>query len=152
MTLRPYREEDLKEILSLFYRSVHELAAEDYTPAQLDAWAPSDPDEEGWRCSLAAHYALVAEEDGRIVGFGDLDGDYLDRLYVLPEMKGRGAGSLLCGALEERARAAGEKRMTAFSSRTALSFFAGRGYAVLRENTVERRGRYLINYKVEKIF
>ena len=115
MTLRPYREEDLKEILSLFYRSVHELAAGDYTPAQLDAWAPSDPDEEGWRRSLAA-------------------------------------GSLLCGALEERARAAGEKRMTAFSSRTALSFFAGRGYAVLRENTVERRGRYLINYKVEKIF
>ena len=70
MTLRPYREEDLKEILSLFYRSVHELAAEDYTPAQLDAWAPSDPDEEGWRRSLAAHYALVAEEDGRIVAFG----------------------------------------------------------------------------------
>ena len=83
MLLRSYSEKDLKEILALFYDAVHLVAAKDYSPAQLDAWAPRLPDEERWRNSLSAHYALVAEEGGKIVGFGDIDGTgYLDRLYA----------------------------------------------------------------------
>ena len=74
MLLRSYSEKDLKEILALFYDAVHLVAAKDYSPAQLDAWAPRLPDEERWRNSLSAHYALVAEEGGKIVGFGDIDG------------------------------------------------------------------------------
>ncbi|MFQ7077709.1 MAG: hypothetical protein ACLRSW_07095 [Christensenellaceae bacterium] len=74
MLLRSYSEKDLKEILALFYNAVHLVAAKDYSPAQLDAWAPRLPDEERWRNSLSAHYALVAEEGGKIVGFGDIDG------------------------------------------------------------------------------
>lgn len=43
MLLRSYSEKDLKEILALFYNAVHLVAAKDYSPAQLDAWAPACP-------------------------------------------------------------------------------------------------------------
>lgn len=105
MLLREYGEEDLEEILRLFYRTVHVVAAADYSEEQLDAWAPAEADREKWRASLAEHFCLVAEENGKIVVFGDADGGYLDRLYVAADFQGRGAGSLVAGALEEYARA-----------------------------------------------
>lgn len=80
MLLREYGEEDLEKILRLFYRTVHVVAAADYSEEQLDAWAPAEADREKWRASLAEHFCLVAEENGKIVAFGDADGGYLDRL------------------------------------------------------------------------
>ena len=74
MLLREYGEEDLEEILRLFYRTVHVVAAADYSEEQLDAWAPAEADREKWRASLAEHFCLVAEENGKIVAFGDADG------------------------------------------------------------------------------
>ena len=46
--LRPYAPEDLPKILGLFRASVHGLCGKDYTPEQLDAWAPASLDEEAW--------------------------------------------------------------------------------------------------------
>ena len=52
MLLREYGEEDLEEIVRLFYRTVHVVAAADYSEEQLDAWAPVEADREKWRASL----------------------------------------------------------------------------------------------------
>ena len=41
MILREYQPSDLKEILELFYHTVHSVNAKDYTPQQLDAWMQS---------------------------------------------------------------------------------------------------------------
>ncbi len=50
-----------------------------------------DRDETEWNHSLLAHDTLVAEEDGRLVGFADLgENGYLDRLYVHSAFQGRG--------------------------------------------------------------
>ena len=46
MLLREYGEEDLEEILRLFYRTVHVVATADYSEEQLDAWAPAEADRE----------------------------------------------------------------------------------------------------------
>jgi ribosomal protein S18 acetylase RimI-like enzyme len=45
---------------------------------------------------------LVAEEDGRIVGFVAMDGDSLEHLYVHPDSQGRGVGSALLERAKER--------------------------------------------------
>ena len=146
MTLRPYRPSDLREILELFYCTVHTVNAGDYTPEQLDAWANGSPDEEAWACSLSAHTALVAEEDGRLVGFGDIDASgYLDRLYVHRDVQRRGVASALCDALEGAADV-----IVTDASVTARPFFEGRGYRVLREQQVVRHGVVLVNYRMEK--
>ena len=95
---------------------------------------------------------MVAEENGKIVAFGDADGGYLDRLYVAADFQGRGAGSLVAGALEEYARARGAEKMTVHASLTARAFFEKRGYKVLERRRVERKGVELTNFLMEKIF
>ena len=149
VTLRPYRPEDCPALAALFYETVHTVNAAHYSPAQLDAWAPAcGPDLAAWDKSFRAHRTLVAELDGRLAGFGDLDpaAGYLDRLYVHKDLQGRGVATALCNALEEAA--AGP--VVTHASVTARPFFARRGYRVLRAQQVERRGVTLANYVMEK--
>lgn len=75
ITLRPYQPGDGPLLAALFYETVHTVNARDYTPAQLQAWAPSPeaPDPEAWDRSFQGRRALVAEAGGQIAGFGDLD-------------------------------------------------------------------------------
>ena len=150
VTLRPYRPEDCPALAHLFYETVHTVCAADYTPAQLEAWAPgSGPDLAAWDASFQAHTTLVAEIGGRLAGFGDLDpaAGYLDRLYVRREFQRRGVASALCDALEQASRA---RPLTTHASRTARPFFEKRGYRVLRPQQVERRGQQLENFVMEK--
>lgn len=72
MKLREYRASDCPELTRLFYDTVHSVCAGEYTPEQLDAWADGRPDLKAWARSLSAHDTLVAEEEGRILGFGDM--------------------------------------------------------------------------------
>ena len=149
VTLRPYRPEDCPALAALFYETVHTVNAAHYTPAQLNAWAPAcGPDLAAWDKSFRAHRTLVAELDGRLAGFGDLDpaAGYLDRLYVHKDLQGRGVATALCNALEE----ASAGPVVTHASVTARPFFARRGYRVLRAQQVERRGVTLANYVMEK--
>ena len=143
MILRAYRGSDLPAILSLFRDTVHTVCARDYTRPQLDAWAPAEQDAAAWDASLRAHRTLVAEENGSILGFADLGSDgYLDRLYVRRDWQGRGVASALCAALP------GARRTHA--SITARPFFERRGWHVVKEQRVERRGVRLTNFVMEK--
>ncbi|MBC8536944.1 GNAT family N-acetyltransferase [Feifania hominis] len=150
--LTPYRPGYLDELLGLFRETVHCVCAGDYTPDQLDAWAPEKLDRSAWAVSLAEHDTLVALEDGTTVGFADLDGGYLDRLYVRCGYGGRGIGSQLCDELEALARSRGHRSVTVDASITARPFFERRGYRIVREQQVPRRGQVLTNYHMEKRF
>lgn len=144
MKLREYRASDCPELTRLFYDTVHSVCAGEYTPEQLDAWADGRPDLKAWARSLSAHDTLVAEEEGRILGFGDMTAEgYLDRLFVHREAQGRGIASALCAALEGRCSA---PEFTVHASKTARTFFQIRGYQVVREQQVERRGVLLANF------
>ena len=109
--------------------------------------------EERWRNSLSAHYALVAEEGGKIVGFGDIDGTgYLDRLYAAADFQRRGVGSALADALEKYAFERGAEKISTYASLTAKPFFEERGYVAEARRSVERRGVRLTNFSMTKYF
>ena len=132
----------------LFYNTVHTVNAEDYTGEQLDAWADGNPDLVKWDQSFQAHQTLIAEENDRIVGFGDIDRTgYLDRLYVHREYQGQGIATLLCDLLEELTEG---NVITVHASITAKPFFERRGYRTVKRQQVERRGILLTNYIMEK--
>lgn len=153
MLIRPYCPSDLPEILSLFRRAVHTIARGEYTPAQLEAWAPACPDTQAWAASLAAHFALVAVENGKLAGFADLEEPgYFDRLYVAPEALHQGVARELAVQIEARAKELGTPSITVHASKTALGFFLHRGYRILQEQTVERRGEFLTNFVMKKDF
>ena len=148
MNLRLYESGDCPALARLFYDTVHTVNGRDYTPEQLAAWADGQVDLSAWDTSFLAHHTLVAEEDGVILGFADMDGSgYLDRLYVHKDRQSQGVASALCDALEDACPAA---VFTTHASLTARPFFEGRGYRVLRRQTVIRHGVALDNYVMEK--
>lgn len=148
MELRKYRPEDGTYLAELFYDTVHSVNAKDYTEEQLHVWATGTVDLEKWNASFLAHDSVVAIEEGRIVGFGDMDRDgYLDRLYVHKEYQKRGIAAAICDKLETTVCAG---RFVTHASITAKPFFEKRGYKVVKEQQVERQGIFLTNYVMEK--
>lgn len=147
LCLRPYHPEDGPVLAALFRDTVRSVCARDYTPAQREAWAAGAGDPDRWNASFLAHRTVVAELGGIVVGFGDADGGYLDRLYVHRDYQGRGIASAICGELERGCTAA---VLTTHASITARPFFEARGYRVVREQQVERFGVKLTNYVMEK--
>lgn len=148
MQLRAYRESDCGQLAELFYQTVHSVNAADYTKAQLDAWATGKVALQEWNRSFLAHHTIVADRDGEIVGFGDIDSTgYLDRLYVHKDHQHQGIASAICDALEQWA---GNRTITAHASITAKSFFLHRGYRIIRKQEVVRSGITLTNFVMEK--
>ena len=147
MELRRYRVSDCDKMAELFYQTVHCVNARDYTKEQLDAWASGTVDLEEWNRSFLRHHTIVAESGNEIVGFGDIDDTgYLDRLYVHKNHQGKGIAAI-CGKLEE---IAGGKTISVHASITARPFFEHRGYRVIREQMVIRKGIPLTNFVMEK--
>lgn len=137
-----------REIVTLFLETVHTVNRKDYTPDQLDGWAPPEQDLARWDRSLQEHYTLVAINNHKVVGFGDISADgYLDRLYVQKDHQGEGIATALCDRLEA---AVNGKRIVTHASITARPFFEKRGYHLIQSQQVERCGVLLDNYVMEK--
>ncbi len=146
--IRPYQPLDCPKLARLFYETVHIVNAADYTSAQLDAWAPGWVDEAAWNDSFLQHTTLVAEKDGVILGFGDMDKTgYLDRLYVHHAHQHEGIATMICNALEQAVAA---PYYTTHASITAKPFFEQRGYHVEAKQTVVRHGVDLVNFVMKK--
>jgi len=145
MFIREYQSSDCEEIIKLFDNTVHTVNAKDYTKEQLDAWATGRADLNKWDQSLREHYSLVAVENEMIVGFEDIDkSGYLDRLFVHEDYQGKGIGTMICNRLEQAVSGS----VIIHASITAKTFFEKRGYRVVKEQQVERKGVFLTNFEM----
>lgn len=148
MKLRMYQQADLPAMAALFYDTVHAVCMRDYTPEQLHAWAPGCIDEENWHRRYTASCTLIAEQDGQIIGFGNMeDSGYLDMLYVHKDHQHEGIATYICDALEEKYRGS---TITVHASITARPFFLKRGYREIKKQTVICRGITMTNFVMEK--
>ena len=151
MKLRRYESKDCEELIRLFYDTVHTVNSKDYAKEQLDVWATGREDHVRWDNSFKDHVTIVAEEDGIIVGFGDMDTQgYLDRLYVHKDHQNKGVGGKIVAALENELFVHDTPAFTTFSSVTARPFFEKMGYKVEYKNTVVKDGVQLINFFMKK--
>lgn len=151
MEIKRYKSKDCTTMAELFFNTVHAVNAKDYSKVQLDAWANGTPDILAWNKSFLKHNTLVAEANGIIVGFGDMDGDgYLDRLYVHKDYQAQGIGTAIVKELERQAILSGISHFSIHASITAKPFFEKHGYHVVRKNTVIRNKIELTNYVMEK--
>ncbi len=147
MEVRAYQPADCRTLAELFYNTVHTVNAKDYTKEQLDAWATGTVDLEKWNESLEEHYSLIALDGEKIIGFGDIDNTgYLDRLYVHSDYQGKGVAAAICCQLEQAVQGS----IVTHASITARPFFEKRGYKVVKEQQVERKGILLTNFVMEK--
>jgi putative acetyltransferase len=131
---------------AVFYLSVHGIARRNYSPAQLDAWAPQIFDADQWITRIRRNNPFVAEVGGRTVGFADLQDDGLiDHFFVEANYCGMGVGSALMNHLHLNARERGIDNLRAEVSLTAQPFFERYGFVVVRRQQVEVRGVRLDN-------
>lgn len=147
MEIRAYRETDLKDIVKLFYNTVHKINIRDYSPEQVNAWATGIVDMDVWNRSLLQHHTFIATDGYALLGFGDIDhSGYLDRLYVHHGYQRRGIATALCHKLQS---SVDTDKITVHASITARPFFEKRGYETVKEQEVDRRGITLKNYVME---
>src|SRR5215213_5149676 len=141
MEIRDYRTADTQQIMDLFYETVHEINIQDYSKEQVNAWAPKEMNYAEWKERLSSRITQVAEEDGTIIGFAELEADgHIGCFYCRKGFIGSGVGALLFRAVEARARNLGALRLSAEVSITALPFFKKRGFRVIKEQEVVARG------------
>lgn len=151
MKLRKYQSADCPVLAQLFYDTIHSVNARDYSKAQLNAWATGAVNLIAWDASFLKHNTIVAEQNGRIVGFGDMDDSgYLDKLFVHKECQGMGIAKAIVTALEQDEKRKRISCFTVHASITAKPFFEKMGYQVVRENTVIRQGIQLTNFSMSK--
>src|ERR1017187_3508187 len=67
--IRTYTGKDLPLIIALFTETVRRVNSHDYSPEQIEAWAPQEPDPARWRERLAGLSIIIGEIDAQIAGF-----------------------------------------------------------------------------------
>ena len=156
LIVRQWQETDFDATRKLFYETVHAINAKDYTPEQLNAWAPAatvsnETDREKIRYRFEQNQSHVVEYNDIIVGFGDLTpSGEVDHLHVHKDFQSQGIGSLLLRTMEDQARALGLKELTTEASITAKPFFEKHGFIVEKSQIVERRGQQFKNFVMSK--
>ena len=93
---------DVPALRAVFHSSVHQLALLHYTIEQLQAWAPTDYDTAQWAERLRANRPWVAEVEGCIAGFADLQpSSYIDQFFVAGPYVERGVGRALMAQIHQ---------------------------------------------------
>ncbi|GGP15048.1 GNAT family N-acetyltransferase [Oceanobacillus neutriphilus] len=150
-----FQQEDIVEIIDLFYGTVQEVNRADYSEAAIAAWAPVEEKEnvlKEWKDSFLKNKTFVARMQGQVVGFIDIRADgYLDRLYVHKDKQRLGIASALLMQIEEWGRREEIPFIWTFSSITAKGFFERYGFEVIEKENVERKDVLLTRFKMKKM-
>jgi len=151
ITIRAHAPEDCDTLATIYRRSIREVAAKDYTPEQIIAWAPDILDMEKFAAKLVSRPTFVAEICGVVAGFTDLEPDgHIDLFFMNPDFKRRGVARALLEHVIALARQQKMPRLYAEVSRTALTFFEMYGFVVQAAQEVEVRGQKLQNFRMER--
>ncbi|WP_414756472.1 GNAT family N-acetyltransferase [Anabaena sp. CCY 9910] len=151
MKIRLFHIQDAEQIALLFHQTVREVNIRDYSNNQVIAWAPDNIHFRDWAKICSERFTYVADDQGVIAGFGELElNGHIDCFYCHKNYLGMGVGRKIYSAIETKADELGISRLYTEASITAKSFFLRMGFSIIREQQVERRGEYFINFAMEK--
>ncbi len=141
------RVEELGECLQLIKRSVAQLAGSSYTREQVEAWLDHYPDSAEFAKWGRFRTTLVARDEGRLVGFGqvDLGRREIEGIHVDPDRARDGIGRRLLAEMEDVVVAAGLRDVQVQASLNAEGFYAACGYATVEQISFRCRNGVLLN-------
>jgi putative acetyltransferase len=123
-----------------------------YTEAQRQAWVPEPRRGSAWRTRLIAQEIIVAEADGRLLGFMSLaEGGYVDFAYIRLEARGAGLFRELFQRILERAQTKGLPLLWVHASLTAELAFSALGFVARQREQVTIGGEVLDRFEMETI-
>lgn len=136
MRVRSFRNGDESALHAVFLSAVHEIACADYTPEQLQAWAPRDLDQALWARRIQGIQPFVVENESGLVGYADVQPNgYIDHFFVAAPYARKGVGSMLMKHIHAAAHATSIKTLTSDVSLTAQPFFAKFGFEVVEQRS-----------------
>jgi putative acetyltransferase len=136
---------------AVFFSAIRETAAKDYSPEQIAAWAPESFDESRWAHRMAGIAPFVAERDGVVVGYADVQATgYIDHFFVAGHAGRQGVGSQLMQRIHAHAESVRMTSLFSDVSITARPFFEHWGFAVEQQQRLVVAGISLTNYRMRK--
>ncbi|WP_298779804.1 GNAT family N-acetyltransferase [uncultured Polaribacter sp.] len=139
---------DLEEILYLFKNTIEKSCAKDYNEAQILAWTSSINDKERWKTKIKNQYFIVVKLQHKIVGFGSLENNYIDFLFVHHNFLRQGIASLIYETLKNEADKLEFTSLLTHASKTAVPFFESKGFKIFKENKIIRKGVEITNFEM----
>ena len=143
-------ENNLDEILDLFKNTIQITNAKDYNQNQIVAWTSSIENKERWKLKIKNQYFIVVKSDYKIVGFGSLEKNYVDFLFVHQDFLRKGIASLIYKNLKNEATYLGFTKLTTFASKTAVPFFLSKEFKIIKENKIIRNGIEISNFEMSQ--
>jgi putative acetyltransferase len=151
MHIRPAQGSDAPVLMQLFYDTVHRVNCRDYSPEQIEAWAPALTGPNCWQPRFSSQWTFVAAEGPEVIGFCELERDgHVGCFYCHYQHQRQGVGSSLLKHVEAIALQHGIDRLQTEASITAKPFFERHRFQTLQAQTVERHGVMLLNYRMAK--
>lgn len=151
LEIRRFESGDEETLRTLFYYTVRKICINDYTDAQVSAWAPNTYVAEDWNKKIALLNPFVVLLDGQVVGYADLQPDgYVDHFFCHWQHQGKGVGTALMQQLIAEGARNFNHRLYANVSLTAKPFFERHGFIVAKQQSVDIRGQTLTNFLMEK--
>ncbi|MCC4801134.1 GNAT family N-acetyltransferase [Enterovibrio norvegicus] len=149
--IRHYTENDAEALWHIFFNTIRIINSRDYSQSQVEAWAPESFDFSVWKTKMRTINPFVAEINGVIVGYTDLQSSGLiDHFFCHHEFQGKGVGRALMDHVMSQGKALNITRFYSEVSITAKPFYKHFGFTVVNEQTIEVRGEKLVNYVMEK--
>lgn len=151
VTIRQYQESDAETLWNIHFRTIRNINIQDYSQDQVEAWAPERFDLSIWMNKVTSLSPFVAEINGDIVGYTDLQSSgHIDHFFCHHEYQGQGVGKALMEYVLKTGKQRGLKRFYSEVSITARPFYEHFGFRVVKEQEVEVRGQTLRNFVMEK--
>lgn len=152
IAIRDYLESDAEVLRELFFNTIRNINSRDYSQSQVKAWASDTIDKKYWANRMNGLSPFVAEIDGVVVGYTDLQDDGLiDHFFCHHEYQGKGVGRALMNHVLELGRSRGVNRFYSEVSITARPFYEHLGFRAVNEKIEEMNGQELRYYLMEKI-
>ena len=134
MHIRKFKEDDANLVSEIIWSALIANNSKDYGQDILlnlkTVYSPKQ------LCALSqTRTFLVVENEGKIIGVGAIEQDFISSVFVDPNKQGKGIGRLIMNALEAIAKEKQFECIFLHSSITAESFYAKIDYHVEKRNT-----------------
>lgn len=129
MHIRKATTADIDEIGALYKDTILSINSKDYSKEQINAWASTYNNQDGWIRRIEEQHFYLAEIDGKTVGFASVDNNgYLDLLYVHKDHQNQGIATHLMKAIEKVAKEMDFTEITVQAGITSVPFFNSQGF------------------------
>jgi GNAT superfamily N-acetyltransferase len=121
-----------------------------YPARTLAAWGSLPALYHAWAMTAGGEDVLVAEREGRVVGYAGLRGAEVTALFVRPSAARQGVASALLARVEALARRRSVRRVLVDAARSGVAFYQARGFTAVHAVRVPLPGGALAAVRMAK--